>query len=53
MEVQKLWVFLWNLEMLWGGNISQNLAQKHVGINYKNSNLAGIRNAISNKICIN
>jgi hypothetical protein len=36
-----------------GGNISQNLAQEHVGINYKNSNLAGIRNAISNKICIN
>jgi hypothetical protein len=30
-----------------------NLAPSHAGITHKNSDFAGIRNAISHKICIN
>jgi hypothetical protein len=35
------------------GKHIQNVAPTHARINHKNSNLAGIRNAISDKICIN
>jgi hypothetical protein len=33
MEGQKLWGFLWTLDMLWGVPYP-NLAQEHVGINH-------------------
>jgi hypothetical protein len=38
--------------MLWGVTY-QNLVPSNAGINHKNSKLAGIFNAISDKICIN
>jgi hypothetical protein len=42
-----------NLGDVMGGVDIQNLAPSHAGITHKNSDFAGIRNAISHKIHIN